>query len=50
LGTIWARTADQILPAFEQATGAQLAPGIKLMVLARPPLKAQFGLSLDITD
>lgn len=50
LGTIWARTADQILPAFEQATGAQLAPGIKLMVLAKPTFKAQFGLSLDITE
>ena len=50
LGTIWSRAADRILPAFEQATGAQLAPGIKLLVLAKPTFKAQFGLSLDITE
>lgn len=48
-GTIWARTAERILPEFERATGAQLAPGIKLLVLAKPVFKAQYGLSLDIT-
>ena len=50
LGTIWSRAADRILPAFEQATGAQLAPGIKLLVLVKPTFKALFGLSLDITE
>jgi exodeoxyribonuclease VII large subunit len=45
---IWQSTASAILPAFEQATGAQLAPGIKLMVRARPVFKAQYGFSLDI--
>jgi exodeoxyribonuclease VII large subunit len=48
-GTIWARTAERILPLFERETGAQLAPGIKLLVLAKPVFKAQYGLSLDIT-
>lgn len=45
---IWQSTASAILPAFEQATGAQLAPGIKLLVRARPVFKAQYGFSLDI--
>jgi exodeoxyribonuclease VII large subunit len=48
-GTIWARTAERILPLFERDTGAQLAPGIKLLVLVKPVFKAQYGLSLDIT-
>lgn len=46
--TIWARTANVILPAFEKATGASLAPGIKLLVRARPVYKPQYGFSLDI--
>jgi exodeoxyribonuclease VII large subunit len=45
---IWQSTASAILPAFERATGAQLAPGIKLLVWARPVFKAQYGFSLDI--
>ena len=48
-GAIWARTAERIVPEFERATGAQLAPGIKLLVLAKPVFKAQYGLSIDIT-
>ncbi|PNG50543.1 MULTISPECIES: exodeoxyribonuclease VII large subunit [unclassified Variovorax] len=49
-GTIWARTAEKILPQFQEATGAMLAPGIKLLVFARPVFKAQYGFSLDITS
>lgn len=45
---IWANTANRILPAFEQATGAQLGPGIKLLVRARPVFKPQYGFSLEI--
>ncbi len=45
---IWQSTADTILPEFERATGAQLAPGIKLLVRARPVFKAQHGFSLEI--
>ena len=47
--TIWARTADRIVPEFERASGAQLAPGIKLLVLVKPVFKAQYGFSLEIT-
>jgi exodeoxyribonuclease VII large subunit len=49
LGTIWSSTAQRILREFENVTGAQLAPGIKLLVLAKPVVKPQYGLSLDIT-
>lgn len=45
---LWASQAQRILPAFEQATGAQLAAGIKLLVRARPVFKAQYGFSLEI--
>jgi exodeoxyribonuclease VII large subunit len=45
---IWQSTANMILPEFEQATGAQLAPGIKLLVRARPVFKPQHGFSLEI--
>lgn len=48
-GAIWARTAERIVPEFERASGAQLAPGIKLLVLAKPVFKAQFGFSIEIT-
>ncbi len=46
--SIWANTASKILPAFEQATGASIAPGIKLLVRAKPVFKAQYGLSLEV--
>jgi exodeoxyribonuclease VII large subunit len=46
---IWARTAERIIPEFERTSGAQLAPGIKLLVLAKPVFKAQYGFSLEIT-
>lgn len=49
LGTIWASTAERILSDFERVTGAELAPGIKLLVLAKPVVKPQYGLSIDIT-
>lgn len=45
---IWGSTASRILPEFERATGAKLAPGIKLLVRARPVFKAQYGFSLEI--
>ena len=45
---IWQSTANSILPEFERATGAQLAPGIKLLVRVRPVFKAQYGFSLEI--
>lgn len=49
-GIIWSQTADDIVPKFQRATGAQLAPGIKLLVQARPVFKPQFDFSLHISD
>jgi exodeoxyribonuclease VII large subunit len=45
---IWQSVANSILPVFEQATGAQLAPGIKLLVRARPVFKVLHGFSIEI--
>ena len=46
--SIWANTASKILPEFERATGASVAPGIKLLVRAKPVFKAQYGFSIEI--
>ena len=46
--TLWATTANKILPEFERATGATIAPGIKLLVRARPVFKPQYGFSIEI--
>ena len=45
---IWSAQANRILPEFQQATGAELGPGIKLLVRARPVFKAQYGFTLEI--
>ena len=45
---IWANNADRILPDFQRATGVTLAPGIKLLVRARPTMHSRFGFSLEI--
>ena len=45
---IWQSTANTILPEFERATGAQLAPGIKLLVRARPVFKPLHGFSIEV--
>lgn len=47
-GVIWGSVAYNILPVFEKATGVQLAPGLKLMVRARPVFKELHGFSLEI--
>ena len=47
---IWSAVAQRILPAFQQATGGELAAGIKLLVRARPVFKAQYGFSLEVDD
>lgn len=44
----WANTASRILPEFERATGASIAPGIKLLVRAKPVFKAQYGFGIEI--
>ena len=45
---IWAGVAQKILPEFERATGASIAPGIKLLVRAKPVFKPQFGFTIEI--
>lgn len=45
---IWSSTASRILPQFEAATSAQVGPGIKLLVRARPVFKPQHGFSLEV--
>ena len=46
--TLWATTANKILPEFERVTGATIAPGIKLLVRAKPVFKPQYGFSIEI--
>lgn len=45
---IWRQVADKILPRFQQEAGMQLAPGIKLLVRARPTMHPQFGFGLEV--
>jgi exodeoxyribonuclease VII large subunit len=45
---IWQTTANIILPEFERTTGAQLAPGIKLLVRARPVFKPLHSFSIEV--
>lgn len=45
---IWSRVAQKILPEFEKATGMQLAPGIKLLVRAKPTMHPEFGFGLEV--
>ena len=47
---IWSSVAQRILPAFQQATGVELAAGLKLLVRARPVYKAQYGFSLEVDE
>lgn len=45
---IWSRVAQKVLPEFEKATGMQLAPGIKLLVRAKPTMHPEFGFGLEV--
>jgi exodeoxyribonuclease VII large subunit len=45
---IWQSTASSVLPEFERVTGAQLAPGIKLLVRARPIFKPIHGFTIEV--
>lgn len=47
-GFVPAGRAAKIFPAFEAATGARLAAGIKVLVLAKPVFNVRYGLSLEI--
>lgn len=45
---IWQSMASSVLPEFERTTGAQLAPGIKLLVRARPIFKPIHGFTIEV--
>lgn len=47
-GFIAARVANRILPEFQKATGANLGPGIKVLVRAKPVFSVRWGLSLEV--
>lgn len=47
MAAIWASTAGRILPPFQQATGMELAAGMKLLLRLRPTFKPQYGFSLE---
>lgn len=49
-GMIWAAVANKIMPAFEQATGMVVGPGMKLLVRAKPSFSPLYGLSLEIAS
>jgi exodeoxyribonuclease VII large subunit len=45
---IWRRNAEIIVSHFARSTGAELAPGVKLLVRVRPEFHPQYGFSLHI--
>ncbi len=45
---IWASTAEDILPAFETATGMSVGPGMKLLLRAKPVFNPQYGFRLIV--
>lgn len=47
-GVIWGAVAARIVPQFQQATGVEIAPGIKLLVRAKPAFHTLYGFSLEI--
>ena len=45
---VWASNAARITKEFQQATGAKLGAGIKLMLRAKPTYAAQYGFKLVV--
>lgn len=48
--TIWASSYRMLKPYFETTTGYELAPGIKILLMARVEFHPVYGLSLNIQD
>ncbi|MBI9052412.1 MAG: exodeoxyribonuclease VII large subunit [Bacteroidales bacterium] len=48
--TIWAFTFRMLKPYFENATGQELSPGLKILIQANIEFHELFGLSLNIKD
>ncbi|MRD49691.1 exodeoxyribonuclease VII large subunit [Caenimonas koreensis DSM 17982] len=47
---IWGAVAQKLLPRFLSDTGMELAPGIKLLVRAKPSMHAEYGFGLVIEE
>ncbi len=47
---LWSKTAQQILPRFEQETGMQLAAGMKIMAFVTVLFHDVYGLAANILD
>lgn len=45
---IWRRNAETVVSHFARSTGAELAPGVKLLVRVHPEFHPQYGFSLHI--
>lgn len=46
--TLWSQRYQQVAPAFEQATGQPLRPGLRLLLRVQVRFHEQYGLSLDV--
>ena len=46
--TIWSQRYQVLAPAFYEATGQQLQPGLKIMLRVQIKFHEQYGLSLDV--
>lgn len=46
--TIWSQRYQALAPAFQEATGQELQPGLKIMLRVQIKFHEQYGLSLDV--
>ena len=46
--TLWSQRYQQLAPAFAQATGQALRPGLRLLLRVQVRFHEQYGLSLDV--
>jgi len=46
--TIWSQRYQQLAPVFEEHTGQELRPGLKIMLRVQVKFHEQYGLSLDV--
>ncbi|SHL46555.1 exodeoxyribonuclease VII large subunit [Hymenobacter psychrotolerans] len=46
--TIWSQRYQQLAPQFEEHTGQELRPGLKIMLRVQVKFHEQYGLSLDV--
>ncbi len=46
--TLWSQRYQQLAPAFAQATGQELRPGLRLLLKVKVTFHEQYGFSLDV--